>query len=63
MKTILSWLGDPYLHLIGIATIVVAIAAGSSGRRGQVVQLCHRNHDETRSCVQVATGAQASELR
>lgn len=65
MKAILSWLSDPYLHLIGIGTIVVAIgAAGSRGDAGEACDLCHRNHDESRSCVRaVATAPQASELR
>ena len=65
MKAILSWLSDPYLHLIGIGTIVVAIsAAGSRGDAGEPCDLCHKNHDESRSCVRVAsTVPQASDLR
>ncbi len=65
MKTILSWLGDPYLHLLGIGTIVVAIGVASSGAdSAEACALCNRSHDETRPCPQVvAAGPEAPALR
>lgn len=66
MKAILSWLGDPHLHLIGIGSIVVAIGATSSGG-GEAVEtcgLCNRSHDESRPCPKVvATSPDPSALR
>ncbi len=66
MKAILSWLSDPYLHLIAIGTIVVAIgAAGSSGgEAAETCGLCNRAHDESRPCPHVvAAGPEAPALR
>ncbi len=60
MKTVLSWLGDPYLHLFAIGTIVVAIgASGSSrGEAGERCEQCERVHDASTACTQVALKAQ-----
>ena len=58
MKAILSWLGDPYLHLLGVGAIVVGIGvAGSSrGDVGEPCDLCHRTHDDSNSCLRVVVG-------
>jgi hypothetical protein len=58
MKTIVGWLGDPYLHLVGIGLIVLAIGAGinSEPGRGEAsdrCDLCHRFHDESLGCPNV----------
>ncbi len=60
MKMVLSWLGDPYLHLIAIGTIVVAIgAAGSSrGDSAERCEQCDRFHDSSVTCTQVALKSQ-----
>ena len=65
MKAILSWLGDPYLHLIGIGTVVVSIGLMSSGGEpSEPCGLCNRPHDESRPCPQVvATSPDAAALR
>lgn len=65
MKTILSWLGDPYLHLIGIGTVVVGIGLMSSGgEAAETCGLCNRAHDESRPCPHVvATSPEAPALR
>ena len=66
MKALLSWLSDPYLHLLGVGAIVVGIGvAGSSrGDVGEPCDLCQRVHDESNaSCLRVvATAPQDSEL-
>ena len=56
MKSVLSWLGDPYLHLLAIGTAVVAIGvAGSSrGESGERCDLCSRVHDDSTPCPQIA---------
>jgi hypothetical protein len=56
MKTVLSWLGDPYLHLIAIGTIVVAISAAgpSRGDAGERCEQCERVHDASTPCSQIA---------
>jgi hypothetical protein len=60
MKTVLSWLGDPYLHLLAIGTIVVAIGtAGSSrGDVGERCDQCERVHDDSTTCTQIALKSQ-----
>jgi hypothetical protein len=56
MKTVLSWLGDPYLHLFAIGTIVVAIGASgpSRGDVGERCEQCDRVHDNSTTCAQIA---------
>jgi hypothetical protein len=65
MKTILSWLGDPYLHLIGIGSVVVAIGVMSSGgEAAESCGLCNKVHDETRPCSHVvATSPETPAVR
>ena len=60
MKMVLSWLGDPYLHLFAIGTIVVAISAARSsrGEAGDRCEQCERFHDPSTACTQVALKAQ-----
>ncbi len=60
MKTVLSWLGDPYLHLFAIGTIVVAIGAGGSsrGEAGERCEQCERVHDDSTTCTHVALKSQ-----
>jgi hypothetical protein len=63
MKAIFGWLGDPYLHLIGIGLLVLTLgsrlAAESSKAElssyGQC-ELCGRLHDDSKSCARSAVG-------
>jgi hypothetical protein len=55
MKMIVGWLGDPYLHLVGIGLIVLAIGAGISSESGRSdaterCDSCQRFHDESVVC-------------
>jgi hypothetical protein len=58
MKTIVGWLGDPYLHIFGIGLIVLAVGAGlgSDPGRGDSCDLCHKFHDVNVSCPKVPAG-------
>jgi hypothetical protein len=57
MKSVLSWLGDPYLHLLAIGTVVVAISAARSTRGGESAErcdACNRMHEDGGACPQLA---------
>jgi len=60
MKAILGWLGDPFLHLLGIGLIVLAIGArmGSDPGKGDVgaadsCDLCLKIHEAAKPCARV----------
>jgi hypothetical protein len=60
MKAFLSWLGDPYLHLLAIGTVVVAIGAAGASRGGDGSELCDhcgRVHDDPAACAPLASKA------
>ena len=61
MKAILGWLCDPFLHLLVIAAIVVAVGARMSSEPAKAdasaeasCARCHRNHDDLKGCPQLA---------
>lgn len=66
MKTIWSWLGDPYLHLLAVVTVVVAVGVAGSSRAEPAdrCEFCQGAHDEANPCAAVvATGPAASAPR
>ena len=60
MKAALSWLGDPFLHLLVIVLVVFAIGSRMTGESAQSdsslenrCSLCRRVHVDSKSCLSV----------
>jgi hypothetical protein len=63
MKTVLGWLGDPYLHLIGIGLLVLTLGSRLGAESTKVelsayseCELCGRLHDENKACSPIVVG-------
>jgi cytochrome c553 len=61
VKAILGWLCDPFLHLLVIGAIVLAVGARMSSEPAKAdaaaeasCARCHRNHDDLNECPQLA---------
>ena len=63
MKTILGWLSDPWLHLLGLVVVVLAVGSrmGATGSaKGDEVAAtvcdgCAKKHDALRPCYEAVT--------
>jgi hypothetical protein len=64
MKAVLSWVSDPYVHMIVVALILVRLAMGAGGGEEQVdkssgeqvrCRLCDDGHEPGISCPRYAT--------
>ncbi len=58
MKTILGWLSDPFLHLLGIAAILLVIGSQMKTESNTTddtavvtrCEVCHKVHDLSKAC-------------